>query len=106
MSSYLMGRGQKEREMDRYESNKLQCWFNLSYASFLTLPRVLMEAMSLNWQDKMADLLNEYDEMFPNQPNIGTRVQIVQHGKLIKGPSWITNYRHPEIEEIEKLKKK
>ncbi len=88
----------------RSESIDLQCWFNLSYASWLTLPRVLMEAMSLEWQDKMAMLLNEYNEAFPNQPKIGTRVQITRNGKLIPTPVWLINYRRPDREVINQLR--
>tara|TARA_Y100001951_G_scaffold104787_1_gene117844 strand:- start:50605 stop:50793 length:189 start_codon:yes stop_codon:yes gene_type:complete len=41
-------------------------WFGLSYASFLTIPRVLMHQMSDEWQSEMCRLLQEYDETFPN----------------------------------------
>ena len=84
---------------------KLWEWFGLSRASFLTLPRVLMHEMPEQWQDKMADLLKEYDETFSNQPDIGSRVLITDsNGKTIKTPDWITNYRHPNQDEIDKLK--
>jgi hypothetical protein len=86
------------------EHEDLQLWFGLSYASWLTLPRVLMEAMPIEWQGKVAALLNEYDEAFPNQPDIGTRVQITQSGKLIKTPQWLINYRRPDREAIDKLR--
>lgn len=84
--------------------NDLSCWFGLSYASFLTLPRVMMEAMPEEWQKKMAVLLNEFDDAFPNQPDIGTRVQITQNGKLIKTPEWMINYRHPDYAIINHIK--
>jgi len=88
------------------DSEKLQQWFNLSYASYLTLPRVLMEAMPKEWQDKMADLLFEWDKTYRNWPEgINTRVQITKNGKLVKTPYWLINYRHPDFNEIEKLKK-
>ena len=87
--------------MEGYE--KLWGWFGLSHASFLTLPRVLIHEMPDEWQDKMADLLNEYYENFPNQPDIGTRVQITENGKLIKTPEWLVNYRHPDKDMIKKL---
>jgi len=41
--------------------DKLWSWFGLSYASFLTLPRVMMHEMPDEWQGKMADLLEEWD---------------------------------------------
>ena len=85
--------------------DKLWDWFGLSYASFITLPRVLAHAMPDEWQDKMADLLIEYEETFPNQPELGTRVQATTlTGKLTKFPRWILNYRYPDVKEIEKLK--
>lgn len=86
------------------ESDKLWAWFGLSYASFLVLPRVLMHQMPIDWQDKMADLLDQYDNSFPNKPDIGTRVQCTVDGKLSKFPSWVLDYRHPKAEEIEKLR--
>jgi hypothetical protein len=92
-------------EITRYESSDLQLWFGLSYASFAVLPRVLMEAMPFEWQDKMAALLMEYDEAFPNQPDISTRVQVTQNGKLIKTPSWLINYRRPDKEAIARVAK-
>jgi len=84
--------------------SRLWDWFGLSYASFLTLPRVLMHEMPEEWQDKMTDLLEEFGETFPNQPNIGTRVQATKDGKLIKFPEWIINYRRPDKEQINKLR--
>lgn len=85
-------------------SEELSCWFGLSYASFCVLPRVLMEAMPDEWQRQMAKLLNEYDDAFPNQPDIGTRVQITKDKKLIKTPDWLINYRHPDRKAIDALR--
>ena len=85
-------------------NEKLSCWFGLSYASFLTMPRVLIESMPEKWQEKMAELLCEYDEVFCNRPDIGTRVLITKNGKLVKTPEWLLNYRRPDMAEINKLK--
>lgn len=68
---------------------RLWGWFGLSRASFLTLPRVLMHEMPDDWQKRMAVLLEEYGETFPNQPDIGTRVQCLRGTKLAKFPEWI-----------------
>jgi hypothetical protein len=84
---------------------KLWGWFGLSYAAFLTIPRVLMHAMSDEWQGKMAELLKEYDEVFPNQPDISIRCQAVSGKRLVKFPGWVLNYRHPDKEAIEEIKK-
>jgi len=90
---------------ERKGYNNLSCWFNLSYASFLTLPRVAMENMPDEWQEKMAELLNELDDYFPNFPSYNYRVQRVDGNKLSKFPKSILNYRHPDYEEIKKWKK-
>ena len=87
-------------------NDKLWGWFELSRASFLTMPRVLMHAMSDEWQGKMADLLNEYDDTFPNQPDIGTTVRATKNNpyRLVKMPEWLLDYRHPNYYEIHKIK--
>ena len=50
----------------------LACYFGLTRATWLTLPRVLMEAMPEEWKRDMSLLLNQYDETFTNQPDFGT----------------------------------
>jgi len=96
-----------EARMKYYNQREdLSCWFGLSYASFLTLPRVMMEAMPDEWKKKMAVLLNEFDDAFPNQPDIGTRVQITKDGKLIKTPEWMINYRRPDYQKINSCREK
>lgn len=86
--------------------SKLACWFGLSYASFLTLPRVLMNDMPDEWQKKMANLLNEMDDTFPNVPISGYRVQATEGGKLTRFPKWVIRYRYPDKAELKKARKK
>ena len=83
---------------------RLWSWFGLSRASWLTLPRVLMHGMPEEWQNKMADLLDEYDNAYKKEA-ISTRVQVTQNGKLIKTPEWLINYRHPDKKTIEDMRK-
>jgi hypothetical protein len=87
-----------------YVESPVHGWFELSHASWLTLPRVLMEAMPLDWQKKMVALLEEYQAAFPNQSDIGTRVQITRDGRLTKMPEWLTSYRRPDIAAINSLR--
>lgn len=82
----------------------LAAYWGLSYASWLTLPRVLMEAMPTEWQERMAVLLNEYDDTLPNQPAYGTTVRITKDGKLVPTPEWLTNYQHPDRSMIAQIK--
>jgi len=85
-------------------NQELSLWFGLSYASFCVLPRVLMEAMPDKWQEQMAKLLFEWYNFYPNQPDLGTRVQITKNKKLIKTPDWIINYKYPDWEIIRKIR--
>lgn len=79
----------------------LWLWFGLGRASYLTLPRVLMHEMPDKWQGEMARLLREYDEEFPNKPELGSKVFITDMaGKLVKTPDWLINYRHPDYNAI------
>lgn len=96
-------RVRKAREQGHQQ---LSYWFGLSYASWLTLPRVLMENMPDDWQERMAKLLHEYDAAYPNQPDLGTRGFLTCHGKLIKTPGWLINYRHPDDAQIIELRSK
>lgn len=82
----------------------LAAYWGLSYASWLTLPRVLMESMPPEWQQRMAVLLNDYEDALPNQPGYGTTVRITQNGRLVPTPDWLTNYRHPDRSMIAQIK--
>ena len=86
-------------------NENLSAWFGPSRASYLTLPRAFMESMPDEWQEQIAELLNEYDYTFINQPPLGTRVQTTDlTGKLVKTPEWIINYRRPDLNAINRCK--
>lgn len=74
----------------------LQAWWGLSYANWLTLPRVLMEAMPKEWQAGMAALLHDYADAIKNPPDLGVTVRTTHNGKLVAAPAWLNNYRHPD----------
>ena len=84
----------------------LHLWFGLSYASFLVLPRVGMQAMPNEWQEKMAELLNEYTDTIDTSA-FGVKGCTVMakdgDGKFMKMPEDLLNYRHPSRETIEIL---
>lgn len=89
------------------DNERLQEWFGLSYASWLTLPRVMMEAMPDEWQQKMADLLFEFQDTFENAPNIPTMVVTKdEHHRFKSFPDWVLNYRYPDREQLDSMKKR
>lgn len=86
---------------------RLWNWFGLSHASFLVLPRVLMQEMPDEWQDKMTTLLDEFNNAFtnlePNECQFAVR-SVNLNGRLVKLPEWLKNYRHPDQERIKEVK--
>lgn len=85
---------------------RLWGWFGLSYASFLTLPRVLMHQMPDEWQGRMAKLLEEYDAAYPmNQVEpLELHVSARRDGKYCELPDELKHYRHPRLAELQKYK--
>lgn len=75
---------------------RLWSWFGLSYASWLTLPRVMMHDMPDEWQNKMAELLEEWEETWDSsdmpEPKVSARSK---DGRFTSWPFWLLNYRHP-----------
>jgi hypothetical protein len=92
-------------KLERTGYNSLWLWFSLSYASWLTMPRVLMHEMPDDWQDRMAQLLREWDDAWDTSAMPNTRVQAIgQRGKITRFPAWINNYRHPNMSEIDEVR--
>lgn len=79
-------------------------WFELSYAQFLTLPRLVMESMPLEWQRQMVALLQEVDETFDWRPQEGRYWVFLRdaRGRLAEAPLW--NYRRGSAEHLRKNK--
>lgn len=83
---------------------KLWRWFGLSYASFVTIPRVMMREMPDEWQGKMAELLEEFDETYPNQIDLPEPyVTARKNYRFTKWPEWLLNYRRPNVDKIKEL---
>lgn len=84
--------------MNQLFDSPISEWFELSYAQFLTIPRLVMEAMPLEWQEKMASLLHELDETFDWRPGEGRYWVRLRNdnGQFSSPPLW--NYRHGHLE--------
>lgn len=81
--------------------DRLWVWFGLSHASWITLPRVMAHEMPDEWQDKMAALLEEWDDHWDFKIDATPKVQLTRSdGRFIKIPEWLKNYRHPNRDEI------
>lgn len=86
----------------------LQLWFGQSHAAFCVLPRVFMEAMPEEWQSKMAELLFEYSDTIHTDA-CGVHSCFVTakdiNNRFIKMPDAILNYRHPNKEFLNSIRK-
>ena len=90
--------------MNKEGYNKLWLWFGGSRCSWLTMPRVLMHEMPDEWQSKMADLLQEWDESWDSSEMPEPIVSARQGGKFTKWPRWLLNYRRPDKDEVNNLR--
>ena len=85
--------------------DRLWLWFSLSYSSWLTLPRVMMHEMPDEWQDKMAALMEEWNETYDSHEMPSTIVIARKENRFTKWPSWVMNYRHPDKNAIAAMKR-
>jgi len=85
-------------DLDPGDYAPIHMWFGLTYASWLTIPRVLMEAMPLQWQKDMVRLLNEFNEEFPRwlPEDLSIHLSGKRRGKYASLPRELHEYRHPD----------
>src|ERR1700744_1906665 len=88
------------------QSDALECWWSLSYAHWLTVPRVAMKSMPTEWQDKMAALLEELDDRIDWRPEDGIYWVSFRKddGRFAALPE-IGNYRHDRMQLKPPIKK-
>ncbi|HBO1825716.1 TPA: hypothetical protein L4G09_005857 [Pseudomonas aeruginosa] len=86
--------------------DQLWGWFGLSRSAYAVLPRVMMNAMPDDWQARFAELMDEWDDHWPNQPDITAHVQIKQNNRFISTPPWLLNYRHPDHNQLNAMRGK
>ncbi len=85
-------------ENDVIFDNPLDEWFELTYAQFLTVPRLVMNSMPYEWRKKMTDLLSELDNTFDWRPKEGRYWVRLRNdkGQFSESPLW--DYRHGNCE--------
>ena len=92
---------QKEKMTSQKVSDSpIHVWFELSYSQYLTVPRLVMESMPLEWQEKMAGLLREMDETFDWRPKEGRYWVMLkdENGRYTHAP--LHDYRHGSCEHL------
>lgn len=56
---------------EKYKQNPIHDWFGLTYASYLTIPRVVLQGMPDEWQQKLIGLLDEMNKTIEWEDEIG-----------------------------------
>lgn len=91
----------------REGKEKLWRWFGLTRSSFLIMPRVLMHEMPDEWQRKMSQLLEEWDDSWDTDhlpsPSASARDE---NNRYTRWPDWLLNYRRPCATRIEVCRRK
>lgn len=83
-------------------SEPVNHWFELSYAQFLTVPRVFMQSMPIEWQRRMVECLNELDATFDWRPK-EARFWVTlrgDDGRYVPLDPNICNYRRGSVEHL------
>lgn len=77
-------------------------WFELSYASYLTVPRSLLQEMPPSWQHALVRLLDEMDARYSAPLDHGhyTVLTYDESGRFVSDP--LRDYRHPDRRAIER----
>ena len=97
----MIGKKEAVNICDTWE-RPFDVWFELSYAQFLTVPRLVLQSMPNDWQKRMIVLLNEMDETFDWRPEDGKYwVRLKDNkGKFKHAP--LNDYRRGNIEHLRK----
>ncbi len=81
----------------------ISSWFQLTYASYLVLPRSLMEAMPTEWQKRMKDCLDEMQATFEQENDNYLVLLRGEGGKFMTDP--LGNYRRADMRYINSIRK-
>ena len=87
----------KQDKDGTWHEDPIHYWFGLSYASYLVLPRSVMESMPIDWQERMVSLLNEINDARSEFLGGNYAVNLRRcDGRIVKDP--LADYRHPLVE--------
>lgn len=82
-------------DQGNYVDPPMHAWFGLTRSNYLVLPRSILEAMPLDWQNRMVALLDEARELLDTdkiRDNYSVQLR-GDGGRFISDP--FANYRHP-----------
>lgn len=77
--------------------------FGLSYASYLVVPRTLLEEMPAVWQHALTGLLEEFNAAFPGLRDEYAVFKRGDRGRYVADP--LRRYRYPDHVAVEEARK-
>lgn len=95
-------------DVDTETTDAVSGHFGLSYASWLTLPRVVLQAMPNSWQNQLVALLDQIDERFdwmPEGVTLSVTARDDKRGHFKKLPDDF-NYRYPDKKWLRSIRRK
>lgn len=88
------------------EQEPVHEWFELTYASYLVLPRSVLQAMPASWQLRFVGCLRELEEAFARVPEVGhyeVHLRDQETGRFVRDP--LSEYRRPDLAAIERVRR-
>jgi hypothetical protein len=83
----------------RYDG-PIHLWFELSYAQYLTVPRLALQSMPIEWQERFAKCLCELDESLDWRPKRGRYWVRLKDEKGRYAHDPLMDYRHGKLMEL------
>lgn len=80
--------------MSTYYDGPMWNWFNLTYSSYLVIPRSLLCGMPLDWQEQFAALLDEMRVIYDSSAIQDSYKVILRVGNRFAADP-LRDYRHP-----------
>lgn len=102
VSIQVTGKNSYKKILDTFDplADDVSTWFELSYAQYLTIPRSVLEAMPMEWQNRFTKCLYELDNSIDWRPKKGRYwVQLKDDkGRYYHDP--LMNYRHANVDHL------
>ena len=78
--------------------DKIHRWFSLSYARYKVLPRIVLDDLPEDMQDKFLEVMQYIEDNYNNETWIEEyMVKARVNGKFVKDP--LSDYRHGNIKQ-------
>lgn len=87
--------------MDNRRDGPVHEWFSLSYSNYLVLPRSLMQAMPIEWQERMVKCLNQMRDA-TRHLNVNDNYTVHlrnEQRRFVSDP--YSRYRRSQVEDLE-----